>query len=102
MLIAKVMMCLCLWGTRGCCYGEDWSNKMGSFRSLRLLFASTFLGVLLAPDDARAYVDPGAGNTLFALITGGVGSLVVVWHLFGDSVRRLFTNCNSKRSDPDQ
>ncbi len=61
---------------------------------LCILFLATY------PDSAYAYVDPGAGNTILALIMGGLSGLVVVYHLIGARIRRFLAG--KRKSDDTQ
>lgn len=59
-----------------------------TFTAFPLLF---FFGLLiLIPQSADAYIDPGSGNLLLQLLLGGVAGLIVIGKLYWYRILALF------------
>lgn len=71
-----------------------------SFTAIVLLLTSF---VLIGPDTAHAYIDPGAGSALVALIAAGFTGLIVSFRLWRAKLRAYLTKNSSdeqEESDP--
>ncbi len=53
-----------------------------------LTFIITLL-IFSAPS-ALAYLDPGAGSSVLAILMGGASGVLIIWHLFKEKIRSVF------------
>ena len=52
--------------------------------------------ITLSAPSAFAYLDPGAGSSLLAILMGGASGALVIWHLFKEKIRNIFKLSKNK------
>lgn len=71
--------------------------KNRSYEMLKIFIACASIS-LLSAENAFAYLDPGAGSNLLAILMGGASGLLVIWHLFKNKLK-LILGLNKKEED---
>jgi hypothetical protein len=56
---------------------------------LSVLIFILALFILSAPS-AFAYLDPGAGSSVLAILMGGASGVLIIWYLFKEKIRSVF------------
>lgn len=93
--------CLCVGGARGGAFGFRYRTCQPSFpiTTMRRTLPITFviLSVLLEPQAAHAYLDPGTGSMLLSVFVGLISGVYFVIRKLPSTLRSLFSDSPAKR-----